>query len=112
LLSRKIIRHAKRHGVEYSFLFVPPDGGPLAEIGKLLEAGRIRPVIDKVTSLRRRAARWSRLEFLPCFAVANPQTFPANITLESFGRRCLKNRHEERINDAPKKREAVYLLWD
>lgn len=48
LLSRKIIRHARKLGVEYSFLFVHPDGRQLAEIGKLLEAGRIRPVIDKV----------------------------------------------------------------
>src|SRR5256885_281544 len=48
LLSSKIIRHAKKRGVEYSFLFVHPDGRQLAEIGKLLEAGRIRPVIDKV----------------------------------------------------------------
>lgn len=48
LLSRKIIRRSRRRGVEYSFLFVHPDGRQLAEIGKLLEAGRIRPVIDKV----------------------------------------------------------------
>jgi NADPH:quinone reductase-like Zn-dependent oxidoreductase len=48
LLSRKIIRRAKKRGVAYSFLFVHPDGGQLAEIGELLEAGRIRPVIDKV----------------------------------------------------------------
>jgi NADPH:quinone reductase-like Zn-dependent oxidoreductase len=48
LLSRKIIRHARKRSVEYSFLFVHPDGRQLAEIGKLLEAGRIRPVIDKV----------------------------------------------------------------
>src|SRR5438094_546423 len=48
LLSRKIIRHARKRGIEYSFLFVHPDGQQLAEIGKLLEAGRIRPVIDKV----------------------------------------------------------------
>ena len=48
LMSRKIIRQAKKRGGEYSFLFVHPDGGQLAEIGKLLEAGRIRPVIDKV----------------------------------------------------------------
>jgi NADPH:quinone reductase-like Zn-dependent oxidoreductase len=48
LLSRKIIRHARQRGVEYSFLFVHPDGRQLAEIGKLLEAGRIRPVIDRV----------------------------------------------------------------
>jgi NADPH:quinone reductase-like Zn-dependent oxidoreductase len=48
LLSRKIIRRAKKRGVAYSFLFVHPDGGQLAEIGELLKAGRIRPVIDKV----------------------------------------------------------------
>lgn len=48
LLSRKIIHHARKRGVEYSFLFVHPDGRQLAEIVKLLEAERIRPVIDKV----------------------------------------------------------------
>lgn len=48
LLSRKIIRQGAKRGVAYSFLFVHPDGIQLAEIGKLLEAGRIRPVIDKV----------------------------------------------------------------
>lgn len=48
LLSRKNIRRAAKRGVEYSFLFVHPDGRQLAEIGKLLESGNIRPVIDKV----------------------------------------------------------------
>ena len=48
LLSRKIIGRAKKRGVEYSFLFVHPDGGQLTEIGKLFESGTIRPVIDKV----------------------------------------------------------------
>ena len=48
LLSRKMIRNAKKHGVGYSFLFVHPDGRQLAEIGELLKAGLIRPVIDKV----------------------------------------------------------------
>ena len=48
LLSRKIIRRAKKLGVAYSFLFVHPDGNQLAEIGELLKSGRIRPVIDKI----------------------------------------------------------------
>jgi len=48
LLSAKIIRRAKKHGANYSFLFVRPDGRQLAEIGDLLATGRIRPVIDKV----------------------------------------------------------------
>ena len=47
-LSRKIIRHAKKRGVAYSFLFVHSDGSQLGEIGELLKAGRIRPVIDKI----------------------------------------------------------------
>ena len=47
LLSRKIIRQARKRGMDYSFLFVRPNGGQLAEIGELLQAGIIRPVIDK-----------------------------------------------------------------
>lgn len=50
LMSRKIMRLAKKRDVAYSFLFVRPDGAQLAEIGKLLEAERIQPVIDKVFS--------------------------------------------------------------
>ncbi len=48
LMSSKIIRQAKKRGVEYSFMFAHPDGRQLAEIGKLLVAGQILPVIDKV----------------------------------------------------------------
>ncbi|WP_374309900.1 NADP-dependent oxidoreductase [Dongia sp.] len=48
LMSMKIRRLAKRRDVGYSFLFVRPDGGQLAEIGSIIEAGGIRPVIDKV----------------------------------------------------------------
>ena len=48
LMSRKIMRLAKKRDVDYSFLFARPDGEQLAQIGKLLETQRIRPVIDKV----------------------------------------------------------------
>jgi NADPH:quinone reductase-like Zn-dependent oxidoreductase len=48
LISSRIIRQAKKRNIEYSFLFVHPDGRQLAEIGKLIEAGHIYPVIDKV----------------------------------------------------------------
>jgi NADPH:quinone reductase-like Zn-dependent oxidoreductase len=48
LMSRKIMRLAKRRDVAYSFLLAHPDGDQLAQIGKLLETHRIRPVIDKV----------------------------------------------------------------
>jgi len=48
LISSKIIRQARKRGAEYSFLFMHPDGRQLAEIGKLLDAGHIVPVIDKI----------------------------------------------------------------
>jgi NADPH:quinone reductase-like Zn-dependent oxidoreductase len=48
LMSRKIMRLARKREVTYSFLFVYPDGAQLSEIGKLLESDRIKPVIDKV----------------------------------------------------------------
>ena len=48
LMSLKIIRRAKEVDAEYSFLFMHADGQQLAQIGKLLEAGHIVPVIDKI----------------------------------------------------------------
>lgn len=51
LMSRKIIRLSKKHGVSYAFLFVRPDGGQLNEIGGLVDAGIIRPVIDRVFAM-------------------------------------------------------------
>jgi NADPH:quinone reductase-like Zn-dependent oxidoreductase len=48
LLSRKIIRMGRKRGADYSFLFVRPDGEQLGEISKLLAAGSILPVIDKI----------------------------------------------------------------
>lgn len=48
LMSRKVKNLAKKRGVDYSFLFARPDGDQLAQIAKLIEAQRIRPVIDQV----------------------------------------------------------------
>ncbi len=48
LMSREILRLAKKRDVRYSFLFVHPDGDQLAQIGGIIEAGHIRPVIDNV----------------------------------------------------------------
>lgn len=48
LLSFKIKRLAKKLQVQYSFHFMRPDGKQLSEIRALIEAGIIRPVIDKV----------------------------------------------------------------
>ena len=48
LMSRKITRLAKKRDVTYSFHFVRPDGAQLTEIGGLIKAERIQPVIDRV----------------------------------------------------------------
>lgn len=48
LMSRRIIRLSRKRGLSYSFLFVRPDGEQLTHIGKLIEAGQIKPVIDRV----------------------------------------------------------------
>jgi alcohol dehydrogenase len=50
LLSFKIKKLAKKLHVQYSFLFMKPDGKQLTEITALIEAGIIRPVVDKVFS--------------------------------------------------------------
>ena len=47
-LSYRIRKAAKRHGVSYSFVFMRPDGGQLSQIATLIDAGAIKPVIDRV----------------------------------------------------------------
>ena len=47
LLSLKTRRAARRHGVRYSFLFMRPSGAQLDEITKLIDAGALRPVVDR-----------------------------------------------------------------
>ncbi|MDC6282735.1 NADP-dependent oxidoreductase [Pandoraea sp. XJJ-1] len=53
LMSRKITRLAKKRDITYSFHFVRPDGAQLTEIGELLKAERIQPVIDRVFPFER-----------------------------------------------------------
>jgi NADPH:quinone reductase-like Zn-dependent oxidoreductase len=48
LLSRKIIKLAKKQDTSYSFLFVRSDGLQLEKIAALIDDGKIRPVIDRV----------------------------------------------------------------
>lgn len=48
ILSFGIKKKAKRLGVDYSFLFMKADGNQLTEITSLINAGIIKPVIDKV----------------------------------------------------------------
>ncbi|MFF3304673.1 NADP-dependent oxidoreductase [Streptomyces sp. NPDC002908] len=47
-LSHRIRRRARRHDVSYSFLFMRADGDQLREVTRLVDAGRIRPVVDRV----------------------------------------------------------------
>lgn len=47
LLSRSVRKTAKSLGVGYSFLFMRADGRQLARIADLIDAGVIRPVVDK-----------------------------------------------------------------
>ena len=48
LASFGVRRKAARRGLNYSFLFMRAHGGQLREIARLIEAGAIRPVIDRV----------------------------------------------------------------
>ena len=48
LLSSGIKKKAKRLGVNFSFLFMRAEGNQLSEITSLINAGIIRPVVDKV----------------------------------------------------------------
>ncbi|MEQ1666704.1 MAG: NADP-dependent oxidoreductase, partial [Bdellovibrionales bacterium] len=47
-LSRKVKKQAKKLNVNYSFLFMQANGKQLSEISSLIEAGVIRPIIDKI----------------------------------------------------------------
>lgn len=48
MLSLGALKKAKTRGVGYSFLFMHANGAQLAQIATLIEAGVIRPVVDKV----------------------------------------------------------------
>ena len=53
LLSFGIRRKSKRRKVSYSFLFMTANGGQLGKITSLIEAGDIRPVVDRVFPFER-----------------------------------------------------------
>jgi NADPH:quinone reductase-like Zn-dependent oxidoreductase len=48
LLSYRIVTQAKRRNVSYSFLFMRANGRQLGDITSLIEAGVIRPIVDRV----------------------------------------------------------------
>jgi len=60
-LSMKIRKKAKQQQVDYSFLFMKASGSQLQEITKLIEAGAIKPIIDKVYPFKQTQ---SALEYL------------------------------------------------
>lgn len=47
LLSWSIRNKAKKRGITYSFLFMQPNGQHLSELSKLVESGKINPIVDK-----------------------------------------------------------------
>lgn len=51
LLSFGVRRQAKKLGVRYTFLFMKASGKQLSNITKLVEAGSIKPVVDKTFPL-------------------------------------------------------------
>jgi NADPH:quinone reductase-like Zn-dependent oxidoreductase len=48
LLSWRVKRRARRLNVDYSFLFMRASGNQLSELASLVDAGVIRPVVDRV----------------------------------------------------------------
>ncbi|WP_335977204.1 NADP-dependent oxidoreductase [Acinetobacter calcoaceticus] len=47
LLSWPIRHKAKKRGITYSFLFMQPNGQQLSKITELVEAGKIKPIVDQ-----------------------------------------------------------------
>lgn len=50
LASAKMLKLAKKHNVQYTFLFMKPSGEQLQVLTQMLEAEKIKPVIDTVFS--------------------------------------------------------------
>ncbi|MDK4793777.1 MAG: NADP-dependent oxidoreductase [Acinetobacter sp.] len=47
MLSWSIRHKAKKRGITYTFLFMQPNGHQLSKITELVEAGKIKPVVDQ-----------------------------------------------------------------
>ncbi|MDM5194520.1 NADP-dependent oxidoreductase [Bacillus hominis] len=50
LASNKLTSLEKKHNAQYSFLFMKPSGDQLRIIANYIEAGKIKPIIDRVFS--------------------------------------------------------------
>ncbi len=51
LMSRKVTAAARKRRARYEYLFMHADGEQLAEVAKLVEAGIVKPLVDKVYPL-------------------------------------------------------------
>lgn len=60
-LSSATRRQARKQGVSYRFLFIRPNGAHLREIAKLVDAGAIRPVVDRVMPFEQTPAAFDAL---------------------------------------------------
>ena len=62
LLSFRIRRAARRRGVDYSFHFMHADGDQLAKIAALVDAGKLKPVIESVFPFDEAPAAMARVK--------------------------------------------------
>ena len=58
VLSCRIRMRAKRRRVTYSFLFMRASGAQLRELTMLIDAGHLRPVVDRVFPFDATPRRW------------------------------------------------------
>jgi NADPH:quinone reductase-like Zn-dependent oxidoreductase len=61
LASLRIRRYCRKRRVDYSFLFMRPDGQQLTEIARLVDSGLIRPVIDQAFAFEETPAAMERV---------------------------------------------------
>ncbi|QXG27104.1 NADP-dependent oxidoreductase [Pseudomonas viridiflava] len=62
LLSYGIRRKARKHGVAYSFVFMRANGAQLKEITRLIEAGIIKPILDRTFAFQQTAEALAYVE--------------------------------------------------
>lgn len=55
-------RRARQHGVRYRYLFMHPSGADLAELGRLVDIGVLKVVIDSVYPFEQIAHAMAKLE--------------------------------------------------
>jgi NADPH:quinone reductase-like Zn-dependent oxidoreductase len=62
VLSLGIRLRARLRGVSYEFFFMRPSGEQLRELGRLIDAGKLRPVVDRVFPFSQVKAAFDYLE--------------------------------------------------